>query len=219
MAGNLVALAGGTAAWVVALFQGQSPLQGLGDINTSLAPLLSPEAAVWLPGTEGYASAMDRWTPRKNPSFDVVVDVATEEDVAHTVRACLYACLRCLVLNDVQVRYANANERPFLAISGKHGNNNYAGKVKRGVGINLRKLNSVEIGKDGRSATIGGGIVTKELIDALWEDGKMSSMLCLLCLARTNELTFHCYIATGCCECTGAVAPMLGGGHGWLQGK
>jgi len=23
----------------------------------------------------------------------------------------------------------------------------------------------------------------------------------------------------GTCECTGAVSPMLGGGHGWLQGK
>ena len=85
MAGNLVALAGGTAAWVVALFQGQSPFQGLGDINASLAPLLSPGAAIWLPGTEGYAIATDRWTPKKNPAFDVVVDVATEEDVAHTV--------------------------------------------------------------------------------------------------------------------------------------
>lgn len=90
MAGNLLALAGGTAAWVVALFQGQSPLQGVGDINGSLAPLLSPEAAIWLPGTEGYAIATDRWTPRKNPSFDVVIDVATEEDVAQTVRSRLY---------------------------------------------------------------------------------------------------------------------------------
>ena len=26
-------------------------------------------------------------------------------------------------------------------------------------------------------------------------------------------------LATGCCECTGSVAPMLGGGHGWLQGQ
>lgn len=24
---------------------------------------------------------------------------------------------------------------------------------------------------------------------------------------------------TGACECTGVVAPMLGGGHGWLQGR
>jgi hypothetical protein len=85
MAGNLLALAGGTAAWVVALFQGQSPLSSLGDVNTSLAPLLSPEAAVWLPGTEGYVIATDRWTPRKNPSLDAVIDVATEEDVARTV--------------------------------------------------------------------------------------------------------------------------------------
>ena len=91
MAGNLLALAGGTAAWVVALFQGQSPLvlQNVENVDARgrLAPLLSPQAAVWLPGTEGYAIATDRWTPRKNPSFDVVVDVVSEEDVAHTVRS------------------------------------------------------------------------------------------------------------------------------------
>lgn len=65
---------------------------------------------------------------------------------------------------------------PFLAISGKHGYNDNLNKVKHGVGINMRKLNSVEILKDGKSATIGGGIVTKHLTDALWEKGKLTSM-------------------------------------------
>ena len=69
---------------------------------------------------------------------------------------------------------------PFVAISGKHGYSDYLGRVKHGVGINLRKLNGVEVAKDGTSATIGGGIVTKQLVDALWEKGKMSSMLCFL---------------------------------------
>lgn len=85
MAGALVALAGGAAAWVVALFSGQSPLQGVRDVNTTLAPLLSPSAAIWLPGSEGYEIATHRWSPRTNPSFDIVIDVSTEEDVGLAV--------------------------------------------------------------------------------------------------------------------------------------
>jgi hypothetical protein len=85
MAGTLVALAGGVAGWVAALFSGQTPLHGVRDVNTTLAPLLSSGAAVWLPGSEGYEIATNRWSPRTHPSFDIVVDVATEEDVGHTV--------------------------------------------------------------------------------------------------------------------------------------
>jgi hypothetical protein len=84
------------------------------------------------------------------------------------------------MLNDVQVRYANTNDMPFVAISGKHGYSNSLGKVKHGVGINLRKLNSVKVTKDGRSATIGGGILTKRMVEALWEKGKLSSKLSFL---------------------------------------
>lgn len=85
MAGTLVALAGGVAGWVAALFSGQTPLQGVRDVNTTLAPLLSSDAAIWLPGSEGYEIATYRWSPRTSPSFDIVVDVATEEDVGHAV--------------------------------------------------------------------------------------------------------------------------------------
>ena len=85
MASTLLALAGGTAAWVVALFNGQTPLHGVKGVNTTLAPLLSSAAAIWLPGSEGYEVATYRWSPRTNPSFNIVIDVATEEDVGHAV--------------------------------------------------------------------------------------------------------------------------------------
>ena len=65
---------------------------------------------------------------------------------------------------------------PFLALSGKHGYNDNLNKVKHGVGINMRSMNSVDVAKDGKSATIGGGIVTKQLTDTLWEKGKLTSM-------------------------------------------
>lgn len=49
------------------------------------------------------------------------------------------------------------------------------------------------------SARVGGGIKSKDLIDALWKSGKQT--------------------VYGACECTGAGAPMLGGGHRFLQGQ
>ena len=64
---------------------------------------------------------------------------------------------------------------PFLALSGKHGYNVNLNHVKHGVGINMRNLNSIELAKDGKTATIGGGIVTKKLMHELWEMGKITS--------------------------------------------
>jgi hypothetical protein len=41
-----------------------------------------------------------------------------------------------------------------------------------GVDINLRGLNSVMVLPDGHSADIQGGVLTKEVTDALWGLGK-----------------------------------------------
>jgi hypothetical protein len=107
---------------------------------------------------------------------------------------------------------------PFLALSGKHGYNINLNNVKHGIGINMRDLNRIELAKDGKTATIGGGIVTKRLTHELWEMGKITSAS--LTPISSSAMTYMIfYAATGCCECTGSAAPMLGGGHGWLQGQ
>ena len=48
------------------------------------------------------------------------------------------------------------------------------GKVKRGVGIWMRKMGEVKIASDGTSATIGGGIKSKEFAHGLAKHGKQS---------------------------------------------
>jgi FAD/FMN-containing dehydrogenase len=73
------------------------------------------------------------------------------------------------------------------------------GNLQNGVQINLRKLNSAIISAEDTFVTVGGGIISDELRDMLW---------------AANKQTTH-----GLCECTGLVAPALGGGHGILQGK
>ena len=96
MAGTIVALAGGAAAWIASVFTGQA-VPNIGDVNTTLVPQLSPNAAVWMPGSDGFEIATQRWSPRINPQFDLVVDVATEDDVSHTVNRAKEQ--RCFELN------------------------------------------------------------------------------------------------------------------------
>ncbi|KAG4217082.1 hypothetical protein PC116_g34437, partial [Phytophthora cactorum] len=71
--------------------------------------------------------------------------------------------------------------------------------MRGGIEIWMNELNTVEIADDGKSAKIGGGALSKTVIDALWAAGKETS--------------------TGACECTSILGPGLGGGHGFLQGR
>ena len=70
--------------------------------------------------------------------------------------------------------------------------------VKDGILINMRALNSMQISQDGTYATLGGGVTVKEVQGHLWAHSKQT--------------------VTGCCECVGLTAVVLGGGHGLLQG-
>lgn len=46
--------------------------------------------------------------------------------------------------------------------------------MNRGIEIWMRKKNSVTIDPDGTTATIGGGALSKELVDALWAANKQT---------------------------------------------
>ncbi|KAF4457591.1 6-hydroxy-D-nicotine oxidase [Fusarium albosuccineum] len=102
---------------------------------------------------------------------------------------------------DVQetVRYANEHGLPFLARSGGHGATEALGLAKNVVIVDLRGWDSIDIAEDGKTATIGGGASVKKVVNTLWAAGKQT--------------------VTGICECVGVSAPILGGGHGWLQGE
>lgn len=63
----------------------------------------------------------------------------------------------------------------------------------------MENFNEIEISSDGKTALIGGGTLSKNITDTLWAKGKQT--------------------VTGACECTSLLGPMLGGGHGWLQGR
>ena len=60
-------------------------------------------------------------------------------------------------------------------------------------------MNDVTIVDNGKAALIEGGVLNGDLISYLWSQGKQT-------------------MTTGC-DCVGYIAPILGGGHGWLQGR
>ena len=102
--------------------------------------------------------------------------------------------------SSLQIRYANSRSIPFLAINGGHGTISSLSNIKSGIGIYLRGLSGVSLSPQNTSqARILGGTLTGEVISGLQDLGKQS--------------------VTGACDCVGFTSPMLGGGHGWLQGR
>ncbi|KAI0804998.1 FAD binding domain protein [Xylaria sp. FL0064] len=151
------------------------------DITADLRERLSDDARILFPGSDGYSKATERWSALDAPSFSIVVVPSTENDVAETVK------------------HANSLNLPFLVVTGGHGAITTIGRLHNGIEIWLNQLSSVEIARDGETAKIGGGTLSKTVTDSLWVQGKQT--------------------VTGGCECTSLLGPDLGGGHGFLQGR
>lgn len=99
----------------------------------------------------------------------------------------------------LKVKLANSFGLPWLAVSGHHGAINSLGTLEWGIEISMENFNEIQLSQDGQTALIGGGTLSKNITDTLWALDKQT--------------------VTGACECTSLVGPMLGGGHGWLQGQ
>ncbi|KAE8148887.1 hypothetical protein BDV25DRAFT_141374 [Aspergillus avenaceus] len=151
------------------------------DIGPGLGSKLSNGASIYFPGNAEFSNATARWSGYGAPNISVVVEVANQWDVAETVK------------------YANRHHVPFIAINGGHGNIGTLENVHHGIEIWLHKLNAVAISDVGNTATFGGGVLSVDVINALWAANKQT--------------------VTGVCDCTGFLGPALGGGHGYLQGQ
>lgn len=126
-------------------------------VRKHLTPLLSKNATITYPGQPEWDELNLRAaTPRVNPNYVAVVEVATEADVQHTIKT------------------ANRLELPFLAVAGGHGWTSTISNIKQGIQINLRRLNTASVNADGQSATVGGGILVHELVKALYAEGKQA---------------------------------------------
>jgi hypothetical protein len=171
-----------------------------GDSSHDLQPSLSSAAEIYYPGSEGYIDAATRFSADIKPDLDVIVKVASEEDVQATVSPTLVPLLSTINPPHLQIQYANSHSIPFVTISGGHGTSCALSTITSGIGIYLRGLSGVSLSSSNTShALILGGTLTGEVISGLLKLGKES--------------------VTGACSCVGFMSPMLGGGHGYLQGR
>ncbi|KAI1743076.1 FAD binding domain protein [Xylaria scruposa] len=168
-------------AWAAHLIFPPSTVNNIGIDIQSLRGRLSSGAHVYEPGSSGFNHTTVRWSTLDNPTFRLVVAPSVENDVAEVVK------------------YANEYNLPFLTVTGGHGAITTVGNLHQGIGIWMGDLDSVEINRDGSTATVGGGTLSKAVTDTLWAAGKQT--------------------VTGICECTSILGPGLGGGHGVLQGR
>ncbi|KAK4227802.1 hypothetical protein QBC38DRAFT_477016 [Podospora fimiseda] len=152
------------------------------DILTILPQLLSPQSQILLPSSPSFPFYSTRFSAEQGtPTFQAIILPRTESDISQIIK------------------YSNSHNLPFLAISGQHGSW-YPLENFNGIGISLRNLSTrISLDKDGRHATIGGGMNVYETVQYLWSKGKQTT--------------------TGICECVGVISPGLGGGHGLFQGQ
>ena len=61
-------------------------------------------------------------------------------------------------------------------MTGGHGSIGSLGKLDHGIEIWMRKLDKTEIAEDGKTVRLGGGLLAKEITDALWAEGKQTGM-------------------------------------------
>ena len=59
-------------------------------------------------------------------------------------------------------------------MSGAHGWTSTLNRVHRGIQINMRKLNSLQVNVDGKTATVGGGVMQYEITEWLFKHGKQA---------------------------------------------
>ncbi|WQF86757.1 Putative berberine/berberine, FAD-binding domain, PCMH-type, FAD-binding, type PCMH, subdomain 1 [Colletotrichum destructivum] len=122
-----------------------------------------------------------RWSTFNAPSPAVVVNVTSEKDVA------------------VVVKYCSSRRIPFVAQNGGNGWGETFDLGCDGVLINLAALNAVTFSNSKTEATIGGGAIIGETIQAANEAGVL--------------------VQTGNCNCVGTLGAILGGGYGNIMGE
>jgi FAD/FMN-containing dehydrogenase len=165
-----------------------------------LKPLLSKNAEIVLPSGADWAELQIRGTsPRISPKYNVVIEVATEEDVAKTLQI------------------ANRYNIPFLAVSGTHGWTKTLNNLSYGIQINMRKLNTTTVDKSGTTATVEGGTLQYEITRSLYAKNKQAGKKSFCRSLKTRCLRF--VSVTGLCECVSVVGPLMGGGHSMLQAR
>lgn len=86
-----------------------------------------------------------------------------------------------------QVLYASECGIPFLASSGAHGFSTTLAALQNGMKIDMSLFRGVSVEAVGSTLTVGGGVLTMDVIDPLYKAGKeMSTVSFLLSLHESS---------------------------------
>jgi FAD/FMN-containing dehydrogenase len=155
----------GLAAWAIGSFCSSLPANAhntllnhlcKGDQAPGLTNRLSSGAHIYSPGSTDFTLSTTRWSTLDVPNVTITVEPATANDVAETVK------------------YANERGIPFIAVNSGHGAITTVGKVKNGIEIWMRSLNQIVIAEGGKTVTMGGGVLSVNVTEALWRAGKQT---------------------------------------------
>ncbi|KAL9035358.1 MAG: hypothetical protein Q9214_006618 [Letrouitia sp. 1 TL-2023] len=127
------------------------------DVASTLAPQLSNGSTINFPLDGGWGNITERWTKYLAPSFQVAVVPRTEADVVATVK------------------YAESRNLGFLAQGGRHGYAPELQRIQNGILINLENLDRIRVDQAIGIATVGGGSVYQQVVNALYAAGREMS--------------------------------------------
>nr|BDX35617.1 FAD-linked oxidoreductase StrQ [Stachybotrys sp.] len=121
-------------------------------VERELGPLLTNGSLIFGTCSPSYPDAIERWVSFVQPDIQVVVEPASESDVA------------------VIVKYCNENNIDFLARSRGHGST-LSLNAFSGLQIDLRQLQGLEIQKDGQTVVLQAGVYAAPVVHTLWDAG------------------------------------------------
>jgi hypothetical protein len=152
------------------------------QIAADLEALLSDGSDVQLlaDGSDWPSDFTPRWSITTPPSYRVAAKPRVVEDVQHIVT------------------YASQNEVPFLTTGGGHGYSATLGRLHEGLSIDLSLFNGIDIDPQAGTMTTGGGVISSDVVHALYEAGMEAPV--------------------GLCACIGYSGATLGGGIGPYSG-
>ena len=125
-------------------------------IQSELGPKLCKGSSIYFPSSPEFADLTERWSVRAEGDILVVVVPACDNDVA------------------LAVKFANLINIPFLSITRGHGTPLALSSIKHGLLIKTNKLDTIDVANDGKTATLGGGVYTDQLLAKLAETNKVA---------------------------------------------
>ncbi|KAK8153701.1 FAD binding domain-containing protein [Phyllosticta citrichinensis] len=119
------------------------------ELQSKLAPKLSPGATISFPSSEEFESSNLRFTEYERPTYFAAVKPTCENDVIETVR------------------FATSRKIGFSVRSGHHCVTTTMRKLQNGILIDMRPLNHMTFDTEKQQATVGGGVITDDFAQFL----------------------------------------------------